>query len=101
MRFSKPIDGTDNPQSGPANADPWRFYPYSLLGSNGFRTNISDVWGGIAIYASKEAAEAVINNPNAHLPFLDEVEKAWHALAVPYTLRGGVNWRGEFQELAP
>lgn len=98
VRFSEAKDGTNSPLLGPEKADAWRFYPHSPVGENGFRDSISDVWGGIAIYSSREKAEAVLADPTAHIPSLSDAIEAWHALAVPITHRGGVNWRGAVQE---
>lgn len=98
VRFSKAKNGTNSPLPGPTTADVWRFYPHSPLGEDGFRTNISDVWGGMAIYSNREDAEAVLADPAAHIPALDGAEEEWHALAIPMTHRGGVNWRGVVQE---
>jgi len=35
--------------------------------------------------------------PERHLPFLDRAVEAWHALVLPVTHRGAVNWRGTVQ----
>jgi len=97
VRFRDQIDGTHNPLDGPRGADAWRFYPSSEIGENGLRTNISDHWGGVGIYSSRAAAEAVFAAPGDHLPFLPQTVEAWHALVIPVSHRGGVNWRGSVQ----
>ena len=97
VRFNSAIDGTDLPIAGPANAEAWRFYPASPIGENGVRTSISDEWGGIGIYADRASAEAVFAAPESYLPFLGQTVEAWHALLLPVTHRGDVNWRGSVQ----
>ena len=98
VRFSKPIDGNNTPFPGPAQADAWRFYPASGLNSDGMRTNISDEWGGFGIYTSRRAAEEVFENPQDHLCFLGDTVEAYHAMVVPCSHRGKVNWRGSVKE---
>lgn len=98
VRFAAPRDGTNNPLPGPAGADVWRFYPASPSGPNGMRTNISDEWGGFGIYPSRAAAEEVFEAPERHLPFLADTVEAYHAIVVPYSHRGKVDWRGTPQE---
>lgn len=98
VRFSKPIDGTNNPFPGPKLAASWRFYPASPLGSDGMRTNMSEEWGGFGIYSSRRDAGAVFESPQDHLSFLGDTVEAYHALIVPYSHRGKVNWRGSVKE---
>ena len=98
VKFSEEIDGTGNPMQGPTAAEIWRFAPHSAIGPNGFWTNISDTWGGFALYSSKDEAEAVFNNPEAHLPFLDRTVEAWHSVVIPYAHRGAVQWRDMVEE---
>ena len=98
VRFSKPIDGTNNPFPGPKLAKSWRFYPASPLNSDGMRTNISEEWGGFGIYSSRRDAEEVFDSPEDHLSFLGDTVEAYHALIVPYSHRGKVNWRGTVKE---
>lgn len=98
VKFSEEIDGNGNPMPGPKNAQLWRFAPYSPIGPNGFRTNISDIWGGFGLYKSKAEAEAVFSEPKEHLPFLDGVVEAWHSIVVPYAHRGAVKWRDTIEE---
>ena len=98
VRFAKPIDGNGLPFPGPARAEAWRFYPASPLNSDGMRTNISDVWGGFGIYSSRHEAQEVLDSPQIHLSFLYDTVEAYHALVVPYSHRGKVNWRGSVKE---
>lgn len=98
VKFSEDINGAGNPMPGPENAQFWRFAPDSPSGPDGLRTNISDTWGGFGLYSSKAEAEAVFNDPEAHLPFLDRTVEAWHSIAIPYAHRGAVQWREMVQE---
>lgn len=98
IRFAFPIDGTGNPFPGPERAEAWRFYPATPQGPNGMRTNISDEWGGFGIYSSRAAAEEVFERPDHHLEFLVDAVEEFHALVVPYSHRGKVNWRGTLKE---
>lgn len=98
VRFREPVDGNNNPFPGPKHADAWRFYPASPANSDGMRTNISDIWGGIGIYTSRQSAQNVIDRPEDHLSFLGDTVEAYHALVVPYAHRGKVNWRGPVKE---
>jgi len=98
VKFSEEIDGNGNPMPGPADAQFWRFAPQSPTGPDGLRTNISDIWGGFGLYKSKAEAEAVFNDPKAHLPFLDRTAEAWHSIVVPYAHRGAVQWREMVEE---
>lgn len=77
---------------GPGRAAAWRNGPNAPLGENGFRTGISNEWGGLGFYDTREDAEAVLADPSAHLPFLDDVTEAWHALAAVIAHRGEVDW---------
>jgi hypothetical protein len=98
VRFRDALNGNGNPLPGPSGADAWRFYPDSGSGPDGLRTNISDIWGGLGIYASELAARAVFEAPADHLPYLVDAVESWHALVVPYAHRGEVNWRGLVQD---
>ena len=73
----------------------WRFGPHAPLGEDGLRTGAADVWGGVAFYQSREAAEAVVSDPFAHLSFLGEAVEHWHALAAVIAHRGEVDWSTE------
>lgn len=98
VRFAAPVDGNNTPFPGPTLAQAWRFYPAAAPGTFGRERHISDEWGGFGIYASRQDAETVYENPQDHLSFLPETVEAYHALIVPHTHRGKVNWRGEMKE---
>lgn len=98
VRFTSPLDGLGKPLPGPKGADAWVFNPASPIGPNGMRTGVADQWGGFGIYASRAAAQEVYDNPADHLPFLGDTTEVFHALVVPITHRGKVNWRGKLME---
>jgi len=66
--------------------------------ADGMVTGVSDVWAGVGIWHSREAAEAMVDAPGDAMPWLAETETAWHCLSVPFSHRGAVNWRGRIQE---
>lgn len=74
-------------------ADIWRFCPSQRLDENGLPTFASDVWCGMAAFDTERAAHAAYSDPVGHLPYLDEVESLWTALAIPFAHRGTVMWR--------
>ena len=78
--------------AGPEGADAWRFGPHAPIGSDGFRTTESNIWGGVGFYGDRSAAENVISDPHAHLPWLDKTLEAWHALAGVVAYRGEADW---------
>lgn len=98
VRFSAVKDGAGKPLPGPGNAKFWRFAPASEMGADGMWTNQSAIWGGFALHSSKSAAEAVFDDPQAHLPFLDQAVEQWHALVIPYAHRGAVQWGDAVQD---
>jgi hypothetical protein len=100
VRFATPVDGAGHPLPGPRTAEAWRFYPASPLGENGLPTFVSDEWGGFGIYSSRAAAEEVFMHPEHHLGFLGDAVEAFHALAVPCSHRGKVDWRGSLLDNA-
>lgn len=94
VRFPNLISVEDRTFQPPSPAECWRFCPSHGMKENGLPAWNSDIWGGLGIYETREDAEAVFNNPVAHLPWLEEASEAWHALAVPIAHHGEVNWRG-------
>jgi len=98
VKFSSNVDGNNNPFLGPEEADIWRFSPNSPISDDGLLTNVSDEWGGFALFDNKADAMAVVNAPEDHLPFLEQSVESWHALVIPYAHRGEVKWRDFVQE---
>ena len=97
LRFGTRVSSHERvfpPVTGP---DCWRFGPQYDVGPDGMVTGVSDVWGGVGIWHSREAAEAAVASPGDHLPWLGEAVTSWHCLALPVAHRGAVNWRGHVQ----
>jgi hypothetical protein len=97
LRFRTARDGNGAPLAPPARALAWRVYPSSPIGENGMRTNVSDVWGGLAIYDNRADAEADLAEMDA-TPWADDVAERWSALAIPFRHHGGVKWREKVRE---
>jgi hypothetical protein len=98
LRFRAPISSLERvfaPVTGP---DCWLFSPHYDVGPDGMVTGISEVWGGVGIWHSRDAAEAMFAAPADYMPWLEEAVTAWHCLAVPIAHRGTVNWRGYLQK---
>jgi hypothetical protein len=58
--------------------------------------NPSDVWGGVAFYENRAAAEAAIDDPMT-LPDCTDAVEAWHGLLCPITHRGETAWFGDLE----
>lgn len=61
-------------------------------------TGESDIWGGVGIWHSRDAAETMVAAPGDAMPWLGETVAAWHCLSIPISHRGAVNWRGYLQK---
>jgi hypothetical protein len=48
----------------------------------------------LGIYDRRDEAETMLAAAREQLPFLGETVEEWHAVLVPFTHRGQVNWRG-------
>ncbi len=97
LRFPEPVSSIERgfpPVSGP---DCWLFGPHYAVGPDGMITGVSDIWGGVGIWHSRDAAEAMVGAPGYAMPWLGETMAAWHCLSVPISHRGEVNWRGHLQ----
>jgi hypothetical protein len=94
LRFPDAISAKDRSFESVAGASVWRFGPLHTLGADGLPTLTSDVWGGMAIWPARAAAEAMLADPGAAMPWLPEAVSAWHCLALPFSHRGKVDWRG-------
>lgn len=57
-------------------------------------TPVSDVWAGWCIHGSLADAEIAMSSPKEIFPFLKNSVESWHALLLPYSHHGEVNWRG-------
>ena len=97
--FVEGRDGAQNPLAAPAGAQIWRSAPEALpVGPDGARPTESRAWGAMGIYASEIEARAVLEDPEAHLPYLTDTVEAWHVLVAPYAHHGTTNWRGSIAD---
>lgn len=97
VRFASPVSVKDRAFEQPAPAECWRFCPSHGMNDMGLPAWNSDVWGGLGIYDRREDAEAMVQDPQAHLPWLHEAVESWHALVIPIAHHGEVNWRGTLE----
>jgi hypothetical protein len=100
VRFPMMVDANEQHCDGPAGAGHWLFGPDSRLDDSGLRTTVSDVWGGMAFYTHRSAAEAVVDDPATYLPSLSGAVEAWHALLCPISHRGQTTWFGRMENAA-
>jgi hypothetical protein len=68
----------------------WKIGPDGPVGPNGYRLP-GNVWGGVALYADRAAAEAAFTANEHFLPFLADTIESWHALLLPIAHRGECN----------
>jgi len=97
LRFAERVSSLERtfpPVTGP---DCWMFGPHYDVGPDGMLTGVSDIWGGVGIWHSRDAAEANIASPGDAMPWLADTVAAWHCLGIPISHRGSVNWRGQVQ----
>ncbi len=98
LRFPEAISARGRVFAPVAGATVWRFCPQHTPGEDGLVTLTSDVWGGLGIWDSRDEAEAMLDDPGAAMPWLSEAVAAWHCLAIPFSHRGKVNWRGPVED---
>jgi hypothetical protein len=98
LRFPSEISALERKFEAPALADCWRFCPTLHLGDNGLPIHRSDTWFGFGIYDRRDAAETMFAGARELLPCLAETVEEWHAVLVPFTHRGQVNWRGTVED---
>lgn len=97
LKFPERVSALERAFPPVAGADCWLFGPHYDVGLDGLLTGVSDVWCGVGIWHSRDAAEAMVATPGDHIPWLGETVAAWHCLSVPIAHRGAVNWRGYLQ----
>ena len=97
VRFPEPVSSMERVFQPLVGPDCWLFGPHYDLGPDGMLTGVSDVWGGMGIWDSRDAAETMVAAPADAMPWLGETVAAWHCLSVPVSHRGEVNWRGHLQ----
>ena len=98
LRFSQAISARDRIFVPVAGAAVWRFCPQHTPGDDGLVTLTSDIWGGLGIWDSRDDAEAILDDPGAAMPWITEAVVAWHCIAIPFSHRGKVNWRGRVED---
>jgi len=98
LRFARDFSALDSPFHTPKGIDCWRFCPSQRIGNDGLPTWTSTTWCGLAIHNNKADAEATMDAPVESLGFAQEIDEQWHALAVPISHRGELNWRGTVEK---
>lgn len=93
VRFPQTIAAADRSFAVPEGPEIWRFCPSQRVNDTGLPAFASDVWGGMAVYATQDEAEAFFETPEEHAPYLSEAEELWCATAVPFAHHGTVKWR--------
>lgn len=97
LQFPGPVSSIERVFPPVAGPDCWLFGPHYAVGPDGMLTGVSAVWGGVGIWRSRDAAEAMLAAPGDAMPWLGETVAAWHCLSIPVSHRGDVNWRGHVQ----
>lgn len=97
-RFPEAISAQERTFPPVAGTSVWRFCPQHTPGQDGLVTLTSDIWCGMGIWDSRAEAEATLADPGAVMPWLVEAVAAWHCLAIPFSHRGKVNWRGHVED---
>ena len=98
LRFPEPISSLKRVFPPVVGPNCWLFGPHYAVGSDGMLTGVSDIWGGVGIWHSRAAAEAMVAAPGDAMHWLKETIAAWHCLSIPFSHRGAVNWRGYLQK---
>jgi len=98
LRFRQRVTSMERVFTPVAGPDCWLFGPHYDVGPDGMLTGVSDIWGGVGIWHSQLAAEAMVTSPSDAMPWLEETVESWHCLAIPISHRGEVNWRGYVQK---
>ena len=97
IKFPASISAEDQDLDMLASPKYWRFCPKMSIDEEGLPLWNSDTWCGLAVHGSKAEAEDMFDAPEEYLPVLSTAIEHWHALAIPVTHRGSVNWRGEVE----
>jgi hypothetical protein len=101
LRFPERVSALKRAFPQVAGPDCWLFGPHYDVGPDGMLTGVSDIWGGVGVWHSRDDAEAMVAAPGDHMPWLGETVAAWHCLSVPVSHRGSVCWRGYLQNGVP
>ena len=76
LRFPEPVSALKRTFPPVAGTDCWLFGPHYNVGPDGMLTGVSDIWGGVGIWHSRDAAEAMVAAPGDHMPWLGETVAA-------------------------
>ena len=98
VRFPSAISALDRTFETPTLPECWRFCPSQRLGDDDLPTWNSDIWCGLGIFDNPDDAEEMVSVPEKHLQLLSEATEQWHAVLIPITHRGEVNWRGMVED---
>jgi len=83
LRFPERVSAHTRAFPQVVGPDCWMFGPHYDVATDGMLTGASDIWGGVDIWLSQDAAEVMIAAPGEHMPWLGETVAAWHCLSVP------------------
>jgi heme-degrading monooxygenase HmoA len=91
VRFERPRTAAElAAASPPAGCVSWKFGLDEAASPVAGRS-ASEVWCGVALFAAPDAAEAALEDPQAHVPSLPEATESWHALLRPIAHHGACN----------
>ncbi len=74
----------------PQGAASWKIGPDGPLGPDGSRLP-GNIWCAVGLYPRREQADALLDDPDACMPYLSRAEEAWHAVLQPIAHRGECN----------
>ncbi|MBL4873686.1 MAG: hypothetical protein JKY41_09900 [Rhodobacteraceae bacterium] len=98
IKYPKSISAEDQDFDFSTTPKHLRFCPKLSQDSNGMPLWDSDTWCALAVHSTKAEAEAMFNAPEDYIPRLSTAIEQWHALAIPVTHRGSLNWSGEVED---
>lgn len=90
-RFAQPRGPDEVDLIGPPSAAAWRCGPDAPINSTGFRTDVSDIWGGLAFHTDEKSARETLNQPTRDLPFAAHATEIWHGLLAVVAHRGEIH----------
>jgi len=94
LHFAKPMDKDQIPRAELPGAEFTRTCIGFEIDGRGDLEAASRTWCIMAAYRDEAAARQVFEDPESAIPCIADSMSAWHALAVPLSHRGTVNWRG-------
>jgi len=90
-KFAQPHGATEDELAGPVSAAAWRCGPDAPIGSAGIRTEVSDIWGGLAFHDSEKSAREMLALAPGDLPFARHATEGWHGLLAVIAHRGEIH----------